>query len=133
MVILLQRLVNTDLFFAFPEIDVCASSPCQNGGNCILSSANTFTCNCLPGYSGPTCSISEEAFPTSLLFLFQLLYVYLRHQDCHHNHTHIYPPVITVKPPSITITKQCKVHHFPNFILTFCCLVKRYYDLRRME
>ena len=35
--------------------DLCAAQPCQNSGKCV--SMNTgFTCKCLPGFDGPTCS-----------------------------------------------------------------------------
>ena len=76
------------LICIFSDNDECASSPCQNGGACV-DGVNSFACNCLPGYSGATCTISEESFPSSLLFLFQLLYAYLRHQDFHHHYIHL--------------------------------------------
>src|SRR6218665_579383 len=35
--------------------DLCAAQPCRNSGGCV--SMNTgFTCKCLPGFDGPTCS-----------------------------------------------------------------------------
>ena len=37
-----------------PDIDECASSPCQNGGTCT-DSVNSYTCNCDAGYSGDNC------------------------------------------------------------------------------
>ena len=36
------------------DIDECASSPCQNGGNCI-DIVNGHTCNCIDGYDGANC------------------------------------------------------------------------------
>ena len=59
------------LICIFSDIDDCVSSPCQNGGACV-DGVNSFTCNCKPGYTGPTCTISEESFPTSVFFPFQL-------------------------------------------------------------
>uniref|UniRef100_A0A1I8JAA5 Delta-like protein n=1 Tax=Macrostomum lignano TaxID=282301 RepID=A0A1I8JAA5_9PLAT len=38
------------------RIDDCASSPCQHGGRCT-DGVRSFTCGCLPGYEGPTCSV----------------------------------------------------------------------------
>jgi hypothetical protein len=35
--------------------DPCASSPCQNGGQCSVS-GTSFTCTCASGYEGSTCS-----------------------------------------------------------------------------
>ena len=42
----------------FPDIDECASSPCQNGGTCI-DDLNAYTCNCIPGYEGDNCEIGK--------------------------------------------------------------------------
>ncbi|XP_070181227.1 protein crumbs-like [Littorina saxatilis] len=36
------------------DVNECASSPCQNGGNCV-DGDRAYTCNCLPGYSGDHC------------------------------------------------------------------------------
>ena len=38
----------------FLDIDECASSPCQNSGNCT-DQINGYACNCLHGYDGPNC------------------------------------------------------------------------------
>lgn len=37
----------------------CESSPCQNGGTCVLD-GNTYGCICKDGWEGATCSISES-------------------------------------------------------------------------
>merc|ERR1719400_2156533 len=34
--------------------DECASNPCQNGGTC-KDGFNTYTCTCVPGYTGHDC------------------------------------------------------------------------------
>ena len=36
----------------------CASSPCQNGGNCT-DGVNGYTCVCVDGYEGDTCETSK--------------------------------------------------------------------------
>lgn len=38
-------------------INYCESEPCLNSGVC-LEQFNSFTCTCLPGYTGPTCGLS---------------------------------------------------------------------------
>ena len=48
----------------FPEetvtpVDVCESSPCQNGGSC--SSINgEVSCSCMPGYQGDRCQSGKH-------------------------------------------------------------------------
>ena len=37
-------------------LDMCQSQPCQNGGTCV-DNINSYTCNCLPDYTGPNCDI----------------------------------------------------------------------------
>ena len=37
----------------------CVSSPCQNGGEC-LDAANSFICQCKPGFVGPLCEINFD-------------------------------------------------------------------------
>ncbi|XP_071848270.1 uncharacterized protein [Apostichopus japonicus] len=39
------------------EIDYCFTSPCENNGVCSNNADNGFTCSCLDGYTGSTCSI----------------------------------------------------------------------------
>eukprot|EP00058_Branchiostoma_floridae_P022733 XP_002608223.1 hypothetical protein BRAFLDRAFT_87876 [Branchiostoma floridae] len=41
------------------DIDECASSPCQNGGQCI-DDVNSFRCRCPTGYSGDLCEIDID-------------------------------------------------------------------------
>ena len=40
--------------YPFPDIDDCIGVVCQNGGQC-QDGINTFTCNCLSGYTGTSC------------------------------------------------------------------------------
>lgn len=53
------------LFFAIQEqvniecVDYCQDSPCENGGWCVPVPFG-FSCQCLDGYSGPTCSVGES-------------------------------------------------------------------------
>lgn len=36
------------------DINECASSPCENGGYCH-DGINSFTCNCVNGFTGTLC------------------------------------------------------------------------------
>ena len=40
------------------DVNVCASSPCKNGGTCH-DQINSFWCSCRGGWSGSTCQTSE--------------------------------------------------------------------------
>ena len=46
------------LFF-FPEIDLCASHPCENNGTC-KNFRTYYTCSCPPGFQGVNCETGEE-------------------------------------------------------------------------
>lgn len=41
-----------------PDIDECASNPCQNGGTCS-DGVNSFSCNCVVGFLGDTCAYAD--------------------------------------------------------------------------
>ncbi|XP_003376814.1 putative cadherin domain protein [Trichinella spiralis] len=51
------------------EEDICASSPCANGGQCLLNDhihlnsgdESRFICNCTAGWTGPTCSLPSDS------------------------------------------------------------------------
>ncbi|XP_019645304.1 PREDICTED: fibropellin-1-like [Branchiostoma belcheri] len=47
--------ISTQPALTTPEIDECASNPCQNGATC-QDGVNSYTCTCLPGYEGDTCA-----------------------------------------------------------------------------
>ncbi len=55
-----QKVLNVFLFIYYYSIDSddCTPNPCLNGGFCV-DGANTFTCQCLPGYEGTRCETSE--------------------------------------------------------------------------
>jgi len=40
--------------FILPDIDECASRPCQHGGTCV-DNVNKYTCYCAVGYTGYVC------------------------------------------------------------------------------
>ena len=46
------------LQLSLPDIDECASSPCQNGGTCT-DAVNSYTCACVDGYNGDDCETSK--------------------------------------------------------------------------
>ena len=40
--------------FFVPDIDDCASTPCQSGGTCV-DDINRFSCTCPDGFTGTHC------------------------------------------------------------------------------
>lgn len=44
--------------YHFSDIDECLSKPCKNGGYC-QNLLNRYTCDCLPGYTGPNCQTGQ--------------------------------------------------------------------------
>ena len=38
----------------YAGIDACTSSPCRNGGTCVVD-INSYTCTCKAGYAGVNC------------------------------------------------------------------------------
>ncbi len=53
-----------NFIWLFPDINECASNPCQNGGVCV-DGINRFTCNCPVGYTGLFCEIGKYIMRTS--------------------------------------------------------------------
>ena len=56
----------------FPDIDECASSPCQNGGSCI-DALNAYSCNCILGYEGDNCEIGKILQNLVLFLVYHML------------------------------------------------------------
>ena len=40
---------------------MCQSQPCQNGGTCV-DDIDSYTCNCLPDYTGPNCGTGNIVY-----------------------------------------------------------------------
>ena len=47
-----------------PLENPCASQPCRNGGQCTVTDASSFECQCAPGYDGKTCELDARACQT---------------------------------------------------------------------
>ena len=45
----------------FADIDDCTDTSCLNGGTCV-DGVDTFTCTCLPGWTGTNCEFSELVY-----------------------------------------------------------------------
>ena len=55
-------LSNVNLFLnLYLDIDECESDPCQNGGTCD-DHVNSFTCECVDGFTGLHCETGEPTF-----------------------------------------------------------------------
>ena len=57
-----MREINVKSFYFAPDIDECASNPCQNGGTCIELELNGYSCTCAicgcaDEAAGPNCEI----------------------------------------------------------------------------
>ena len=49
---------KTSYFLYHADIDECNPNPCMNDGKCV-DGANSFTCDCLHGFIGDSCSTSK--------------------------------------------------------------------------
>ena len=45
-------------------VDPCTPTPCANNGNCMVTGLLNYTCECTPGYTGPTCDDEIGGCPT---------------------------------------------------------------------
>ena len=54
-----------------PDINECASRPCQHGSTCT-DHVNTYMCSCVAGYAGDVCGTS---MPNAFVFIFIFLYI----------------------------------------------------------
>ena len=43
----------------YTDFDECTSNPCQNGANCSTPVFNSYSCQCMPGFTGERCETSE--------------------------------------------------------------------------
>lgn len=43
------------MIFLSNKVDPCSSFPCLYGSKCKTVSTQSYTCQCLPGYSGQNC------------------------------------------------------------------------------
>ena len=51
------RLFLTMMYWRVVDINDCDPNPCGNGCECI-NLENGYTCECVPGYTGPNCNTS---------------------------------------------------------------------------
>ena len=49
------------LYDLCPDIDECASNPCQNVGTCA-DDVNRYDCTCAAGYTGADCETSRSTY-----------------------------------------------------------------------
>ncbi len=45
-------------FFSFTDVDDCVNQTCSNGGSCV-DGINSFSCNCLAGFTGDLCETGK--------------------------------------------------------------------------
>ena len=56
------------LYIPFLDIDDCVNHKCSNGGSCI-DGVNSFSCNCLTGFTGNYCEIGRLLLSLLLLWI----------------------------------------------------------------
>ena len=50
-----RKIESVKFHFYFLDIDDCHSDPCENGATCT-DAVNDYTCACMTGYYGKSCS-----------------------------------------------------------------------------
>lgn len=72
------------------EQSACDSSPCQNGGSCILKSLSDYVCSCAQGYTGKRAGLgprrserSERGREQKKKYVKYALCVYVLRRDLH--------------------------------------------------
>jgi len=59
------------MYFTPLEFNACLSSPCKNGGRCIVGEGgHSFTCQCTGGFTGPNCQTRILLYFILFLFYF---------------------------------------------------------------
>ena len=56
-----HKTIFTIIYVLCPDIDECASNPCQNGGTCA-DDVNRYDCTCEAGYTGADCETSRPTY-----------------------------------------------------------------------
>ena len=55
-----MRGIMKRIFLLCPDINECASSPCQNGGTCVERAVNGYNCSCASGWAGEHCTTGSR-------------------------------------------------------------------------
>ena len=53
--------VDKEIMYCLIDDNDCLPNPCSNGGICH-DAVNSFTCECVPGYSGIKCKTSSYIY-----------------------------------------------------------------------
>ena len=59
-------IIINSLLHIYIDIDECVAAPCDNGGTCT-DQVNSYTCNCVGGYTGLTCQTGNYDNHTCIL------------------------------------------------------------------
>ena len=102
------------LWINFPDIEECASNPCQNKATCN-DMVNMYTCLCPPEFTGTHCEAGKIKFPTWIL-----------KEEC----TSVESVEVTSKIDNSEMP-PCDIFPNTNFILTCCAASVTYAMLFR--